>query len=553
MEPRDEKWGKYLIRRLIARGGMAEVFEADMRGPAGFSKPVCLKRVRPEYSTNEQFVQMFQSEARIVSMLQHPNIVTLFDFDQHEGQLFLAMELIDGFDLREILSRVGQLGLQLPPGFAVAVMDSLFAALEHAHTRRIDGSPNPVIHRDVSPHNILISSEGEVKLTDFGIAKAGGFSDATQTGVIKGKLAYLSPEQATGQPVTPSSDLFSAGLVFQETLTSRRVFEQDDDRELLAGILRYEFEPIPWLSDALNAVLATLLAKEPSGRFRSADAARNALHETGIAPFTPQEIKGLLSSFKAPPVEEATAASRPGPASNNVAPMPDSGPVPHALTRPLPAAPPVKGNPASKSRRQIGLLSAVVILALGGVAFLLIKATTVDSPLPQVVGVAPPDGMSADLENPPKKLDGNPTDAPNQHPAAREGDGRPGEQQASPAADNPLSKTLSPVIKLTPEPRPPRTETKAPRKPIKKPPPPKSEEEVTNAVGFVDVNVRPWANVTIDGIDRGSTPLKKLSLKAGKHLVVLENKDLGYRETVDVRVRPEKTTSINRAAAKLSH
>jgi serine/threonine protein kinase len=172
---------------------MADLYIVDNRGSSGFSRKLCIKKIREELADNIELVRLFEAEARIVGHLHHDNIVQVYDFGRDEAtqELFLVMELVDGLDLNSVLRLVGELGLQLPLDFAVYVLESLLLALDHAHTLRIDGEITPVIHRDISPHNLLVSTAGVVKLADFGIAKARGLSEATRTGVIKGKVSYI--------------------------------------------------------------------------------------------------------------------------------------------------------------------------------------------------------------------------------------------------------------------------------------------------------------------------------------------------------------------------
>ncbi len=278
----DEQWGKYRLRHLIARGGMAEVFLADMVGPSEFIKPVCLKRMRSEFLREPDFIQSLESEARIAASLQHPNIVQVFDFDRHEGQLFLAMEFVDGLDVRKILNKLSKIGLHLPLEFVIHIMEGLLSGLAYAHGQKVAGKSRPVIHRDISPHNILISTDGVVKLADFGIAKAKGLSDATRTGVIKGKLAYLSPEQVCGEEVRPSSDLFSAGLLLWEMINGRRFFQGNNEKEVVAQVLAVSPSPIDGISDELNQVIEHLIVRDPDKRFNNAEAALEALAKVGV-------------------------------------------------------------------------------------------------------------------------------------------------------------------------------------------------------------------------------------------------------------------------------
>ena len=293
-----ERIGKYDIRRPVGRGGMAEVFEAEMQGPAGFKKPVCIKRIRKEYAAHPQFRAAFESEARIAATLHHPNVVEIYDFDQADDQLYLVMEYVDGVDLQTILKETRGLGLNIPVGFAIHVMQGLLAALDHAHTQTINGVSTPIIHRDVSPQNILVARDGTIKLTDFGIAKAKGLSATTMPGTVKGKLAYLSPEQAEGRSITPTTDLFSAGTLFYEMLTGQRLFAGESASEIVIKIRDFTFAPIPFMSQDINRFLSLLLAFSPSKRFSSAAQAVDILNRIAspyaTASSAGQIVEGML-------------------------------------------------------------------------------------------------------------------------------------------------------------------------------------------------------------------------------------------------------------------
>lgn len=281
----DERFGKYEIHRLIGCGGMAEVYEADAVGPGGFRKKVCLKKIRREYAEDIHFVKSFESEARIISRLRHPNIVEVFDFDRRNNTLYLAMEYVEGMDLSTLLNEVGRLGLQVPVEFAIYIMESLLSALSHAHFMKENDEIIPVIHRDISPHNILLSVEGAVKLTDFGIAKAKGLSNYTRTGVIKGKLAYMAPEQAlVGEdPIGPPADIFASGVVFWEMLTNSRLF--NSTLHHLSGDAPFiKEQSMPYLPSRLNDLLVRMAARKPADRFESGETALFALRELGLPP-----------------------------------------------------------------------------------------------------------------------------------------------------------------------------------------------------------------------------------------------------------------------------
>ena len=193
--------GKYVIQRKLAEGGMAEIFLASSFGPAAFEKRVVIKRIRPQFACDATFVDMFISEAKLASRLNHANIVQIFDFDQHEDTLYIAMEYVDGTSLAQAHKRAREVGIELEPALAGQIVLEVARGLSFAHRRTERGQALGLVHRDVTPQNILLSYEGAVKLTDFGIAKSA--LRISTAGLLKGKYAYMSPEQARGSPLTP--------------------------------------------------------------------------------------------------------------------------------------------------------------------------------------------------------------------------------------------------------------------------------------------------------------------------------------------------------------
>ena len=277
----DRPFGKYELVERIASGGMAEVFRGRVRGPEGFVKEVCLKRILPHFSDDLEFVEMFVAEARVAAQLHHANIVQIFDFDSVDGQYYIAMELVDGVDLRRLIQRTRASGVAFPIDVAVYIATEILKGLHYAHTRRWEGRPLGLIHRDVSPHNVLVSHAGEVKLADFGIAKAASRASATRTGVVKGKLPYMAPEQASAGTVDARVDLYATGVVLYEMIAGGRPFVADSDAELLAAILS---APVPPLSDrredvpqVIDEIVRKLLARNADERFLVAGDALRAL------------------------------------------------------------------------------------------------------------------------------------------------------------------------------------------------------------------------------------------------------------------------------------
>src|ERR1043165_6754770 len=225
--------GKYRREWRLGGGGMAEVFAGSAVGAEGFSRKVAIKRVLPGFSEHAGFARMFIAEARISSQLVHPNIVSVLDFDRDaDGRLFLVMELVDGTDLDALNSS----GL-LPPSVVIFAISEVQRGLGFAHDLPTNSGIRGVVHRDISPHNVLLSWEGAVKVSDFGIAKARAASEATASAFIKGKPAYMSPEQANGQPLDGRSDLFAIGTMLWEMAVGQRLFVAEDTRATLAAVL----------------------------------------------------------------------------------------------------------------------------------------------------------------------------------------------------------------------------------------------------------------------------------------------------------------------------
>ncbi|HSD11645.1 MAG TPA: protein kinase [Candidatus Binatia bacterium] len=284
VEGSDERFGDYVLLEKIAQGGMAELFLAKRRGVEGFEKIVAIKRILPELSWNRDFVSMFINEAKIAARLSHPNIVQIFDFGKIDNYYFIAMEYVHGENLRAILGRAEEKKIPLSAQIAALIAARACAGLEHAHRKTDEsGKPLGIVHRDVSPQNVLISYDGDVKVVDFGIAKAVAENPEATRGVLKGKLSYLSPEQVNGRNLDARSDIFAMGLVLYELLVGKKLFDQRDPADILDSINRIDADAvsrsIPGLNRALREVLRRALEGDPEQRFRSAGDMQMALDE----------------------------------------------------------------------------------------------------------------------------------------------------------------------------------------------------------------------------------------------------------------------------------
>ncbi|MGO9066031.1 MAG: serine/threonine protein kinase [Myxococcaceae bacterium] len=271
--------GKYRVQRQLAQGGMAEVYLATRQGAEGFEKPVVIKRIRSELAHDTSFVEMFIAEAHLASRLSHPNLVHIFDFDRHEDTYYLAMEYIRGRALVEARKRANELGRPVPAVLAAHVGVEVARGLGYAHKLTEHGKPLNLVHRDVTPHNVLLSYDGAVKLTDFGIAKAAG--RATTIGTLKGKFAYMAPEQARGESVDARTDLFALGITLWELLTGARLFHGDSDVAVLNAVQERPVVPPlelnPAVDEELSTVVLKALERTPDKRYQTAAELERAL------------------------------------------------------------------------------------------------------------------------------------------------------------------------------------------------------------------------------------------------------------------------------------
>ncbi|MES1157573.1 MAG: serine/threonine-protein kinase [Haliangium ochraceum] len=233
---------RYRLQNKIAHGGMAEIFLAWQVGAEGFQKQVVLKRILPALAADPAFVRMLIDEAHIASTLNHSNLVQVLDLGKSDGEFFLVLEFVDGWSLEQVRRRAQKARMKVPLPLALYVAAALCRALAYVHGRKDNGKALGIVHRDVNPQNVLLSREGEVKLADFGIAKAIGKSEKSATGVIKGKFAYMSPEQSIGGDLDARSDLFSVGTLLYILTTGRKPFEGATDLDILMQVRKARFE-----------------------------------------------------------------------------------------------------------------------------------------------------------------------------------------------------------------------------------------------------------------------------------------------------------------------
>ena len=399
-----EEFGNYYLLEKIAVGGMAELFKARQRGVHNFEKIVAIKRILPHLSDNDEFVRMFIDEAKLAAQLTHPNIVQIFDLGKASGFYYIAMEYVDGKDLRSLLRKVREYRLPMPEPVAAYVTMKVAMALDYAHRKRgMNDKELKLVHRDVSPQNVLISSEGAVKLVDFGIAKAATKSTQTMAGALKGKLLYMSPEQALGQSLDNRSDIYSLGLVLFELLTGERCFQADSELGVLEKVRLGKVQDIqvvnPLVSKDLTEILHKALDKNVDQRYNSARLMERDLKsllvrhgneptDHDVAEYVNTLLKGTKEQLEhllaehftvrppPPPPPPPPPEPKPKPAPRAVAPRMEDPPTLMDVVKPvrmsLPPPEISESEAAGKRRWLLPVLFSALILA-GVTIWLLIR------------------------------------------------------------------------------------------------------------------------------------------------------------------------------------
>jgi eukaryotic-like serine/threonine-protein kinase len=310
-----EQLGRYELIELLGVGGMAEVFKARSRGPGGFERTVVVKRILPACGRDPAFVRMFVAEAKILGMVSHPNIVQAYDFGESDGTLFLVLEYVDGPSLGSAMSALRKAGRAVPPLVAARIAHEVCRALDHVHNLKgSDGISLNVVHRDVTPSNVLLSSAGNVKLLDFGIAKYRASQARSQHGTIKGKPAYLAPETLEARAIDQRTDLFSLGVVLHEILALQPLFEGDSHLVTFNKVLNMEIPPPstlrPDIPPGLDAIVIKALERNPSRRYQTAQAMASDIDQFLVANGAGSEgtvafVRELGRHFDGPPNMQA--------------------------------------------------------------------------------------------------------------------------------------------------------------------------------------------------------------------------------------------------------
>jgi serine/threonine protein kinase len=319
-----QSFGKYQLVKKLATGGMAEVWLAKQTGIEGFNRHIVLKRILGHLAEDPEFIAMFLQEARIASRFNHPNIAQIYDLGEHGGSYFIAMEYVHGEDLGRIMRRAWSTGQWIARPLAIRIVADAAAGLHYAHSRADEqGRPLRIVHRDVSPQNILVSFDGSVKLVDFGIAKAADQVSNTKSGAIKGKFAYMAPEQAGGLPLDARTDVFALGLVLYELITGVRPLKRDHEIATLQAALECKIEKPSLVADVpaeLDDVVMRALAKDPDQRYREARQLQMALEQYLVQEgtvATSVQVSELMETLFADRLKEEARLGAPAPSTDS--------------------------------------------------------------------------------------------------------------------------------------------------------------------------------------------------------------------------------------------
>jgi serine/threonine-protein kinase len=530
-------FGKYRLVEPLASGGMADVWRAEVTGAAGVVKEVALKLVRGEHGARSDFIRMFVDEARLASRLGHANVVQVFEFDEVQGRHYIAMELVRGRDLGRVVERARERGLRLGLPRTVQIGVEVARGLSYAHRLAEGGQPLGLVHRDVSPHNILVSFEGEVKLTDFGIARAMHRAGLTEPGTIKGKAAYMAPEQARGEAVDARADVFSLGVVLWELCAGRRLFARESDVATLEAV-RSGAPPSPpsaWNEDvppALDRAILGALEHDPARRTASAQELGAALAavlleitrapaDADLRELMHRLFAGEIAAQQVPP--EPTRVRPPVAAAEPVAGFaPEPAPAPEDA--------PTRTVAAPRRARRLALVAGAAVLAGAGVAAVpLVRSAGVTA------RVAPPTATSTataitatPTATPPPTATPTPTPTGPAAARARLAGGAPVPDALPEASGEPEPDANAGVAPLEAAPGLSALAVPAP----------------ASGQGILSVNATPWGLVRVNGHEVGDTP-QSMRLPAGRHRVHIERK--GHRAVDElVTVKAGKRTKILR-------
>jgi eukaryotic-like serine/threonine-protein kinase len=588
-------FGKYQLFASLGRGGMADVFLSVARGQMGFNKLAVIKRLRQALAEEPAFRNMFLDEARLAARLNHPNIVHTYEVGEQNGVYFIAMEYLEGQSLNKVLKEALRRKEVIEPEVCARVVADALAGLHHAHTLAdYDGRPLSIIHRDVSPHNIFVTYDGHTKLVDFGIAKAALSSTETEVGVLKGKVAYMSPEQAMGGRIDCRSDLFAMGIVLWELLARQRLMTGDNAANTLHKLMNEAIprvsQAVPTIDPTLDMIVARALEKDPNRRFQSAAEMKDALeawlsvqprvarqddvgrkmqglflqireevqrqiqrHMHAITAATNTQELQALTAESLQRMEQSGAnisgqlLRLPGSSSGSGSGViPNYGGLgsnpshyPHLASQSGHNS--MVGAPPQKSSN--GLLMVIVIGC-----FVLLSLLIV------VVGLRAPKGPKGPVAqgDPSAQTSGTNVTTPPGTGTTGTVTGDPTGVPTDTAGKDPTPPSSVTTASTKPTghvggtvhvpPKPPVTQKTTPTPPPSTPPPQPKDEDP----GYLTITTTPWSTVSVNGkVVCKTTPCYKVSIPPGSYQVTFENTEKGLKKTHPITIKSGEITAKN--------
>jgi serine/threonine protein kinase len=550
--------GRYSLVSRIAIGGMAEIWLARQVGLQGFEKFVVIKRIIDGLGADPEFVEMFLDEARIAAQLNHPHIVQIYDLGMEAGAYYIAMEYLPGEDLTTIVRAGNRQQKPLPIAYAVRIIADAAEGLGYAHAKTgPGGAPLGIVHRDVSPQNLLLTYDGQLKVVDFGIAKAATRESRTIAGHVKGKTAYMSPEQARGQPIDGRSDIFALGIILFELVTRTRLFQYADPLVALRVIasndpIEFAHDRNPQVPLELSYIIAGALTRDLSRRYPTARAFQHALEEwLRSQPQVPgpPELGAYMSELftariqeRALLLEQARNGELTSTRARKVMPSDTGKSMPG---NPLPPEE-VTALTGIRPRWPWAAGAAALLLVAGVGAALVLRPEPKPEPvMPVVLPTVPqppaPPVLTIETDPPGAKVlvDGQEVGSSpltletlmlGEHTVSASMEGRK-EASRQVTLSHPGERAMV-VLALAPEPPP---------KPATDPTPTRPQKKV--ATGKLTLDTVPWTRVFLNGRKLGDTPLIGVSLPAGRHELKLVNEEKKISAIIEVQIRAGQTTA----------
>lgn len=539
---------EYLLVAKLGHGGMAEVFLAMTRGPSGFVKLSVIKRLHPHLEEDPATVQMFLDEARLAARLSHPHVVQTHKVGTWNGRHFLAMEYLEGQPVNRLFVAAAKRDGRIPIAMVARIIADSLEGLHYAHEAHdYDGTPFGIVHRDISPHNLFITYEGMAKVLDFGIAKASISQAHTRTGTIKGKFAYIAPEQARGTAVDRRADLWSMGVVLWEALAGRRLFKGPNEAATLEMAL---LRPIPKLEQVDPNIPAELvrvadraLQRDPAKRYQSALEMKEELEEwlstqsklsshSAVAEYV-RDLFAPVIEQQAEVIKQCVETSRAVDAAELEAERQSLTELDGQRSNTAVTAMPQPEEDRRRGRMLPLVFAALVFFAGGvGLTWFFGMREGAGAAAANTSGAGVPEAQLASEENEPAEPTAEATATASAEPES---------SVAAEASSTPKAGDRGPDVKKAAVAKPGKVAMGRPAPAVVAQPPPAPEQPAQPEYGYLTIDTTPWSIVTANGRSLGQTPVVGARLKPGTYVIGMRNPELNISSSYSVKIEPGKT------------